>query len=77
MAKVALEALKERNSIEEIAHKHKLHPNQVINWKKEFMCNASATVEGADDAKDSKDQEEKIDKLHSQFGQLKVKNDWL
>lgn len=76
-AKVALEALRERNSIEEIARKHELHPTQVTNWKKEFVSNAAAAFEG-DAAVDSiKDQDEKIEKLYSQIGQLKVENDWL
>lgn len=76
-AKVALEALKERNSVEEIARKYELHPTQVTNWKKEFIRNASAAFEGAGASEDAKDQDEKIDKLYSQIGQLKVENDWL
>ncbi|MBK9229181.1 MAG: transposase [Ignavibacteria bacterium] len=39
-AKVVIEALKERNTIEELAKKHELHPNQITTWKKEFLSNA-------------------------------------
>lgn len=38
--KVVLEALKERQTVQELAEKHKLHPNQISAWKKEFLANA-------------------------------------
>lgn len=34
-AKVALEALKEKSSLEELAKKYELHPVQISTWKKE------------------------------------------
>jgi hypothetical protein len=36
-AKVVLEALRERSTIEELARKHELHPNQIYTWKKEAV----------------------------------------
>ncbi len=33
-AKVALEALRGDRTIQEIAAKHKVHPNQVSTWKR-------------------------------------------
>ena len=38
-AKVALDALKERSSLAELAKKYELHPNQISLWKKEFIQN--------------------------------------
>src|SRR5690625_5058360 len=38
--KVVLEALKERETIQQIASKYELHPNQITNWKKQFLENA-------------------------------------
>jgi transposase-like protein len=77
-AKVVIEALKERETIETISHKHELHPNQITSWKKEFLNNASAafTVE-SDRSDEKKQQEAATEKLYSQMGQLKVENDWL
>ena len=33
--KVVLEALKERSTVQELAKKHTLHPNQISKWKAE------------------------------------------
>lgn len=76
-AKVALEALRERQTVEQIAKKYELHPNQVSTWKKEFISNAAAAFEGGAGAEDTKNQEETIEKLYAQIGQLKVENDWM
>lgn len=76
--KVVLEALRERDTVETIARKHELHPNQITTWKKEFLENASAafTVDG-DRADEKKDHEEMVEKLYSQIGQQKVELEWL
>ena len=77
-AKVAIEAIKERNSIEDLARKYELHPNQIGAWKKEFLANA-AMVFASDEKKsaDKSQQEALMDKLYSQIGQQKVEIDWL
>ena len=77
-AKVVIEALKERSSLEEIARKYEIHPNQIGTWKKEFLANA-ATVFASDEKKsaDKNQQEALLDKLYSQIGQQKVEIDWL
>jgi len=36
-AKVALEALRGDRTIQEIAAKHQVHPNQVSTWKRQAM----------------------------------------
>ena len=75
-AKVVLEALRERSTIEELARKYELHPTQINLWKKEAISKLSSVfVKSGDGADDNK--EEQIDKLYSQIGQLKVENDFL
>ena len=75
--KVVLEALKEKHTIEELARKHELHPNQITIWKKEFLSNASAAF-GPDSYKVAeKDQSALIEKLYAQIGQAKVEIDWM
>ena len=75
-AKVVLEALKERSTIEELARKHELHPSQINSWKKEAVANMSS-VFGAEKGDDAADYEKQTEKLFAQIGQLKVENDFL
>lgn len=75
--KVVLEALKERNTIEEISRKFELHPNQITTWKKEFLNNASAAF-GDDAVKENREEQEAvIEKLYAQIGQREVEIDFL
>ncbi len=39
--KVGLDAIKEKQTIEEIAHKYEVHPSLVKNWKKLVIDNIS------------------------------------
>jgi transposase len=75
-AKVVLEALKERSTIEELARKYELHPTQINTWKREAIANMSA-VFGADKTDAIVESEQQTEKLYAQIGQLKVENDWL
>jgi transposase len=73
--KVALEALKDRQSLQELAEKFAVHPNQIGLWKKEFLENAQNAFGGAQS--DAKKIEEKMDELYREIGQLQVENNWL
>jgi transposase len=75
-SKVALEALKERESITELAKKYELHPNQINDWKKEFTSNAAAVFSKSKTESPTMDEKEK-QKLYQVIGQLKVENDFL
>src|SRR6056297_2115210 len=44
-AKVALEALRGDRTIQEIAAKHQLHPNQVSQWKRQAMDGLNGVFE--------------------------------
>jgi len=77
-AKVVIEALKERSTIEELARKHELHPNQISMWKKEFLEKASIVfASDLEKSDERKNQDDMVDKLYSQIGQQKVEIDWL
>ncbi len=74
-AKVVLEALRERRTLEDLARQYELHPNQITQWKKQATDQLSQVFErGAGSEKPSEDQSEK---LYAQIGQLKVENDFL
>ena len=75
-AKVALEALRGDKTIQEIAARHKVHPNQVSTWKRQAMDGLSAVFSnGAEKARMDHDGE--IHDLHAKIGQLTVERDFL
>jgi len=75
-AKVALEALRERKTVNEIAAQFKVHPVQVSTWKKQFVENMGAAF-GQISERSVEKEEALKDRLFSQIGQLKVELDWL
>jgi len=75
-AKVALEALRGDRTIQEIAIKHKVHPNQVSTWKRRAMDGLGAVFSnGADRA--GRDHEAEVHELHAKIGELTVERDFL
>ena len=76
--KVVLEALKERNTIQELAAKFEVHPQQITDWKRHFMEHSGAAFERAGCEENKSPENEKlIEQLYAQIGQLKVENDFL
>lgn len=73
-ARVVIEALKERESIQQIAQKYEVHPNQISAWKQEFLKNAGAAFE---EAKQTTLQDQEKENLLARIGQLLVENDFL
>lgn len=77
-AKVVIEALKERSTIEELARKYELHPDQITTWKKAFLEKASIVFEDPETrSEQDKHRDEETQKLYAQIGQQKVEIDWL
>lgn len=73
--KVALEALKERKTISEIASEYQVHSNQVTAWKAQLLENMSSVF--ADGRKNKNEEDAKEARLYQQIGQLQVELDWL
>lgn len=73
-AKVALEAIKDQLTLQEIASKFDIHPTQISTWKREFIENSSKAFESKSKADDT-DKEKSA--LYSKIGQLQVENDFL
>jgi transposase len=73
-AKVAIEALQERESLSGLSKKYEVHPSMITRWKKEFLERAPEVFE-----KPSADnQEEKdLDKLYAKIGQLEMEREFL
>ena len=74
-AKVAIEALKEQMTIQELATKFEVHPNMITNWKSEFLKNASMVFEKS--KSESSEEDADKDKLYKVIGQQKVEIDFL
>ena len=72
--KVALEAIKEQLTTQEIASKFEVHPTQITTWKKDFIKNASAAFESK---KKGDKQEKDNEKLFTKIGQMQVEIDFL
>jgi len=74
--KIVLAVLRGDQTIQEIAARYEVHPNQIGTWKKQ-------AVEGLEDIFDSKnvgrqrDIDGEIKELHAKIGELTVINDFL
>lgn len=75
-ARLALEVIKAERTLIEIASEAQVHPNLLIQWKKQLL-ESLPQVFADKRAKEQKQQEEKEAQLYQQIGQLKVELDWL
>ncbi len=75
-ARVALEALRGDRTVQEIAARHKVRPNQVSTWKRQTMEGLSAVFSnGTEQAQ--RDRETELRDLHAKIGELTVERDFL
>lgn len=75
-AKVALEAVKGRLTINEISKQFGVHPNQISKWKKQFLESLPQIFDNSKKPREVEN-EELTNHLYQQIGQLKVELDWL
>lgn len=75
-AKVALEAVKGRLTINEISKQYGVHPNQISKWKKQFLESLPQIFDNFKPAKNEQS-EELVNQLYQQIGQMKFELDWL
>lgn len=75
-AKVALDAIKEQESLKELGQRYHIHPNIITRWKKEFLQNASSIFKTGSEKINTEDDVEK-QKLYEVIGHQKVQIDFL
>ncbi len=73
-AKVALEAVKNQQTLAELAVKFEVNPVMISKWKTEFLENMASAFE-----KEGSSKSDVVDtkELYAQIGQLKVENEFL
>jgi len=72
---VALEAIREEKTANEIASEHGVHPSRVGLWKKVAVDRLHEVFENGRSPTDGK--ERLIERLYQQIGKLQVDLDWM
>lgn len=75
-SKVTLEALKERETLSELASKYEVSPNQIKQWKATVVSGMDELFETKRGRKGLEDKDLTA-RLYQQIGQLQVELDWL
>jgi len=75
-AKVVLEALKERDTIEVLAKKFELSPTQISTWKSLALANFQS-VFGNEEKPEKNEPHVDVQYLYAQIGQMKIELDFL
>jgi transposase len=75
-AKVAIEAIKEVKTLQQLAEQYEVHPTVIARWKREFLEGASRIFdEGNAKEKVSPDKDQQ--QLFRKIGELQMENDFL
>jgi transposase len=73
-AKIALEAIKAHETINQFPMRHEMHPHQVTQWKQQLLREAVSAFEQSATAQNRERVEEE---LYGQIGRLKMELEWL
>src|SRR5690349_9798975 len=69
-AKVALEAVKEQQTVPELARRYGVHTSQIYKWKAQFLAQAARVFEAEGDAASTNGSSEREQELLQKIGEL-------
>lgn len=75
--KVAIEMVREAETIAAICSRHEIHPTQASQWKQRLLKGASELFGDLSQDKKIGEQQKLIDELYGQIGQLTYEVGWL
>jgi transposase len=75
-AKVAIEAIRQQKTINELTSEYGVHATQINLWKKQALAVIPEAFSGRKEKAEENHQQDK-DELHRQIGQLIAERDWL
>ena len=70
---MALEALKERETLAALSARFEFHANQILQWKQEFLANSELVFAGSAE----KEENVNLEALYAKIGQLEMERDFL
>ena len=73
-AKVALESLKEQETMAELSKRFEVHANQIYTWRRQLVAHAEGAFSTTEGAPSSSERE---DELLRKIGELTVERDFL
>jgi putative transposase len=73
---IAMEAIKNDQTVNQLASKHGLHPSQISQWKRQLL-EEGASVFGTNTAQQLRQQTALQADLYEQIGRLKMELEWL
>lgn len=76
-AKIAIEAIREEKTLQELAQEYEVHPQQIKEWKKRALEAMPDIFERPNKKKGKSEDERNVETLYQQIGMLQVEKDFL
>ena len=76
-ARVALAAIQEQKTVQQLSTLFDVHPTQIQLWKKQLLAGAAGVFQAGDHSPDAAAQQAREAELFAQIGRLNMELDWL